>query len=41
MRGIVWLILLFTVAVVAATVLGSNDGSGHAVLARLGAPTCR
>jgi HemY protein len=26
MRGIVWLILLFTVAVVAATVLGSNDG---------------
>ncbi len=26
MRRIVWLILLFTVAVVAATVLGSNDG---------------
>ncbi len=26
MRGIVWLVLLFTVAVVAATLLGSNDG---------------
>jgi HemY protein len=26
MRGIVWLILLFTAAVVAATLLGSNDG---------------
>lgn len=26
MRGIVWLILLFTVAVVAATALGQNDG---------------
>lgn len=26
MRGVVWLILLFTVAVVAATTLGSNDG---------------
>ena len=26
MRGIVWLILLFVVAVVAATTLGSNDG---------------
>lgn len=26
MRGIVWLVLLFTVAVVAATTLGSNDG---------------
>lgn len=26
MRGIVWLILVFTAAVVAATVLGSNDG---------------
>ncbi len=26
MRGIVWLVLLFTVAVVAATLLGGNDG---------------
>ena len=26
MRGIVWVVLLFTVAVVAATLLGSNDG---------------
>lgn len=26
MRGVVWLVLLFTVAVVAATTLGSNDG---------------
>lgn len=26
MRGIVWVVLLFTVAVVAATTLGSNDG---------------
>ena len=26
MRGVIWLVLLFTVAVVAATTLGSNDG---------------
>jgi len=26
MRGIIWIVLLFTVAVVAATTLGSNDG---------------
>ena len=26
MRGVVWLVLLFVVAVVAATTLGSNDG---------------
>lgn len=26
MRGVVWIVLLFTVAVVAATTLGSNDG---------------
>jgi HemY protein len=25
-RGVVWLVLLFVVAVVAATVLGENDG---------------
>ena len=26
MRGVIWLVLLFVVAVVAATTLGSNDG---------------
>ena len=26
MRGVVWLVLLFVVAVVVATTLGSNDG---------------
>ena len=26
MRGVIWLVLLFLVAVVAATTLGSNDG---------------
>ncbi len=26
MRGIIWLVLLFVVAVVAATTLGRNDG---------------
>jgi hypothetical protein len=40
MRNVIWLVLLFVVAVVAATTLGSNDGL-VASTGRAGAPTCR
>jgi uncharacterized protein HemY len=39
MRGVIWLVLLFAVAVVAATTLGSNDGMCRST-GRAGAATC-